>query len=83
MVAAIGTSLVILSVNAVAALASRAGLAQLDWPVVLPFALAAVLGTLAGKSFSDRLSSALLTRAFGVLLGLVGVFVAVESLSLL
>jgi uncharacterized membrane protein YfcA len=83
MVAAIGTSLVILSVNAVAALASRAGLAQLDWPVVLPFALAAVLGTLAGKSVSDRLSSAMLTRAFGVLLGLVGAFVAVESLSLL
>jgi hypothetical protein len=83
MIAAIGTSLLILSINAVAALASRAGLAGLDWPVVLPFALAAVLGTLAGKSVSDRLSSALLTRAFGVLLGLVGAFVAVECLGLL
>jgi uncharacterized membrane protein YfcA len=80
MTSAIGTSLVILAINAAAALASRAGLPGLDWPVVLPFAAAAVLGTLAGKGVSDRLSSAVLTRAFGVLLGLVGAFVAVENL---
>jgi uncharacterized membrane protein YfcA len=80
MTSAIGTSLVVLTINAVAALASRAGLAGLDWPVVLPFAVAAVLGTLAGKRISDRLPGHVLTRAFGVLLVLVGVFVAVENL---
>ncbi len=82
MTAAIGTSLLIIIINAAAALASRTGLATLDWPVVLPFAAAAVIGTLGGKLVSDRLSSAALTRAFGVLLLLVGVFVAVENLVL-
>jgi uncharacterized protein len=80
MTAAIGTSLLVIALNSAAALASRTGLAGLDWPVVLPFAAAAVIGTLTGKLVSDRLSNATLTRAFGVLLLLVGVFVAVESL---
>jgi uncharacterized protein len=80
--AAIGTSLLIIALNAAAALASRTGLAGIDWPVVLPFAAAAVLGTLAGKLVSDRLPGITLTRAFGVLLLLVGVFVAVENLVL-
>lgn len=76
---AIGTSLVIITVNAAASLISRAGDLELDWGVVGPFAGAAVVGTLAGKAVGDRLSGPLLTRAFAVLVGLVGLAVGVQS----
>jgi uncharacterized membrane protein YfcA len=53
--------------------------ADLDWAVLVPFTLAAVLGTFLGKRVADRLSGSTLRRAFAVLLILVGVAVAVES----
>jgi uncharacterized membrane protein YfcA len=80
MVLAIGTSLAIITFNAVASFVPRVAAADLDWAVLLPFTLAAVLGTILGKRVADRLSGATLRRAFAVLLILVGVAVAVESL---
>jgi uncharacterized membrane protein YfcA len=80
MVPAIGTSLAILTINAVASFVPRVATADLDWAVLLPFTLAAVLGTILGKRVADRLSGSALRRAFAVLLILVGVAVAVESL---
>jgi uncharacterized protein len=80
MAAAAGTSLVVIAINATASFASRAHMASFDWAIILPFAAAAIVGTLAGKRIADRLSGVTLTRGFGVLIGLVGVFVAVESL---
>jgi uncharacterized membrane protein YfcA len=80
MVLAIGTSLAIITINAVASFVPRVAVADLDWAVLLPFTLAAVLGTILGKRVGDRLSGSTLRRAFAVLLILVGVAVAVESL---
>lgn len=78
--AAIGTSLLIMVLNAAAALASRSGDLAVDWAVVVPFTLASVVGTLLGRRVADRLSGAALTRIFAVLLLLVGIFVGAESL---
>ena len=82
--AAIGTSLLIIVLNASAALASRFGDSAVDWAVdwavVVPFTLASVVGTLLGRRVADRLSGAALTRIFALLLLLVGIFVGVESL---
>ncbi|MHA6794058.1 sulfite exporter TauE/SafE family protein [Pseudonocardia bannensis] len=80
MTQAIGTSLLIISINAVASLASRAGVAEFDWGMVLPFSAAAIAGVFAGKLVSDRVAGATLARAFGVLLLAVGVFVGVQGL---
>lgn len=77
---AIGTSLLIIVLNSVSALAARVGDLHLDWTVVGPFAIAALVGTLVGKRVADALSSAVLTRAFAVMLVLVGGFVAFESI---
>jgi uncharacterized protein len=80
MSSAIGTSLLVIAVNSAASLASRAGVAEFDWAVIVPFSLAAIIGTFAGKRISDRLSGAALSRSFAVMLLAVGVFVAVRSL---
>ena len=77
---AVGTSLVIIVLNAASSLVSRIGAIDLDYRVVVPFTLAAVVGTLLGKRIAGRFSGAVLTRAFAVMLALVGIFVGVQSL---
>lgn len=80
MPAAIATSLLVITLNSVSSLVARAGDLQLDWGVVLPFTVVAILGALAGKLVADRLSSVALNRGFAVMLVVVGVFVGIESL---
>ncbi|MFF0205642.1 sulfite exporter TauE/SafE family protein [Streptomyces sp. NPDC005017] len=63
--AAVGTSLVVITVNALAALSMRAGTADgLDWAVIAPFAGAAVLGAWDGRRLSAKLSGPALQRVF-------------------
>jgi uncharacterized protein len=76
---AVGTSLLIIALNAVSSLVSRLGTPTFDWPVIIPFAVAAVLSSMAAKPLADRLSGTTLSRAFAVLLLAVGAFVAVQS----
>ena len=77
---AVGTSLVVISINSAGALLARAGTADVDWAVIVPFTLAAVAGSLGGKRVSDRVSETTLTRAFAVLLLVVAVHSATTSL---
>jgi uncharacterized membrane protein YfcA len=77
---AVATSLVVIAINSAGALLARAGTAQFDWAVVVPFTLAAVAGSLGGKKITDRVSGATLTRAFAVLLIGVAVYTATASL---
>ena len=53
---------------------------KVDWAVVVPFTLASVVATLLGRRVAGRLSGAVLTRTFAVLLLIIGIFVGVESL---
>ena len=75
---AVGTSLVIIAINSLGALASRLGHSQIPWQVVVPFTAAAVAGSLAGKRVADRVSTPALTRAFAVLLIAVACYAAVR-----
>jgi len=72
--AAVGTSLLVITVNSVAALALRAGTAEgLDWAVIGPFAGAAILGAWDGKRLAAKVSGQVLQRIFAlVLLGVAG-----------
>ncbi|RZT75443.1 hypothetical protein EV383_6183 [Pseudonocardia sediminis] len=79
MTVAIGTSLLIIAFNSVSSLASRVGDLHLDLRIIVPFTIAAIVGTLLGKKVTDRFSGAALSRAFAVMLVLVGLFVAAES----
>ncbi|MEU0519446.1 sulfite exporter TauE/SafE family protein [Streptosporangium sp. NPDC006007] len=79
MPAAVGTSLFVIAINSGASLAARAGQAHFDWGVIVPFTLAAVAGTVAGRRIADRLPAAILTRSFSILLLGVAVYVAAGS----
>lgn len=77
---AVGTSLMIIAVNSVSSLVARVGVAHFDWNVLVPFTLAAIIASVGGKRIADRLSGRALTRAFAVLLMLVGALVGAQSL---
>ncbi|WP_328869536.1 sulfite exporter TauE/SafE family protein [Streptomyces sp. NBC_00287] len=67
--AAVGTSLLVITVNAVAALTLRAGSIEgLDWALVAPFAGAAVLGAWDGRRLAAKVSGGALQRIFALAL---------------
>jgi uncharacterized membrane protein YfcA len=68
---AVGTSLLVITINSVVALAGRVGTTTVDWAVAAPFTIAALLGVSVGKSIADRLPTVTLVRWFvGLLVGL-------------
>ena len=77
---AVGTSLLVISLNSGVALLARGGHETFHWAVIVPFTLAAIAGSTAGKRVADRLSGASLTRAFAVLLLLVAAYVLTRAL---
>jgi uncharacterized membrane protein YfcA len=78
--AAVGTSLLVITVNSLAALAARAGAAEsLDWSVVAPFAGAAVLGAWDGKRLAAKVSGGGLQRIFACLLLAVAAFMLIDA----
>lgn len=77
---AIGTSLVVIAVNATIALAMRAGDLDFDWAVVLPFLVTVTIGVLVGTRVARRIHADKLTRGFAVMLLLVAVYTAASSL---
>lgn len=76
---AVGTSLVVITLNSGVSLAARVGSASIAWEVIAPFTAAAVVGSFAGKRVADRLPATTLTRAFAVLLVLVAGYVAARA----
>lgn len=79
---AVGTSLLVLTMNTASALTARVvteGL-HLDWPVLLPFTAAAVIGSFVGTRVGTRVPTTTLQRAFAVLLVGVSVYVGWRAL---
>ncbi len=76
---AIGTSLLIIAVNAAIALGARLGTATVDWSVTALFTLAALAGVLAGSRTADRLPASTMLRSFAALLVAVGAYTAARS----
>ncbi|PFG38987.1 hypothetical protein ATJ97_1480 [Georgenia soli] len=78
---AVGTSLVVITVNSASALASRLGQdVTLDWGLVGVFTAAAVAGSLLGARITSRVSPARLNLAFTVLLVAVAAYTAASSI---
>lgn len=76
---AVGTSLLVIALNAVVALLARAGTGGFEWDVIVPFTAAAVAASFAGTSVAARLPSHRLTQGFAVLLLLVAAYVGVRA----
>lgn len=76
---AIGTSLVVIVVNAAASLWVRTATSTFDWKVIIPVSVTAIIGTLLGKSASDSVSHTFLARTFAVLLVAIAIYTATTS----
>lgn len=77
MPAAVGTSLLVIVVNSLTALAARAGAGiDIDWPVILTFSVLGAVGSLLGAKVAQRVDADKLNLAFTILLVAVGAFVA-------
>ncbi len=76
---AIGTSLLIVILGASFALADRIGAGDVEWAVAIPFAVAAALGGLAGRSLADQAKNETLRRAFAGLIVAAAAYTAIRS----
>ncbi|MEF2526212.1 MULTISPECIES: sulfite exporter TauE/SafE family protein [Streptomyces] len=82
MQAAVGTSLLVISANSVASLATRgATTAGIDWALVGPFAGAAILAAWDGKRLAAKVTGTLLRRVFAVVLLAVAAFMLLDALT--
>lgn len=79
MPAAVGTSLVVIGINAATALLTRLAAATVDWGLVGPFAVAAVLGVLGGSAVARRVPARQLSGAFAVVLLAVAAVTAAQA----
>lgn len=80
--AAVGTSLLVVSANSLAALATRgATTAGIDWAVVGPFTGAAILGAWDGRRLAAKVTGVLLQRAFALVLLTVATFMLVDAVT--
>ena len=83
MASAVGTSLAVITLNSFTGFAKylrvldAQGL-DLDWPVLLAVAAVGIVGSFAGHRLGRRLPQATLRKAFGVLLVVMGIFIAVD-----
>jgi uncharacterized membrane protein YfcA len=82
MQAAVGTSLVVITVNYLASLATRLGaVVTLDWAVVGPFTAAAILGAWDGNRLAAKVSGSRLQQVFAAVLLAVATFMLADALT--
>ncbi|MFF4705017.1 sulfite exporter TauE/SafE family protein [Streptomyces sp. NPDC001288] len=79
---AVGTSLLVITVNSLAALVARTGTgAGLDWAMIGPFGGAAVLGAWDGRRLGARVSGDGLQKVFAGVLLTVAVFMLIDVIA--
>jgi uncharacterized membrane protein YfcA len=76
---AVGTSLLVIMVNSLVALSTRLHADTVEWGVVVPFVLAAMIGVAIGSRTADRVPADRLRRGFAWLLLAVATFSATRS----
>jgi uncharacterized membrane protein YfcA len=76
---AVGTSLLVIAINSVVALATRLQAGSIDWAVVVPFAAASIIGVVVGGRLAGRRDPSSLQRWFVGLLVVVATYTAVRS----
>ena len=77
---AVGTSLLVITMNSFAGLAGRLATVSLDWALVAAVTVAAVAGSLIGARLTTRMSEASLRRGFGYFVLIMAVVVLVQEL---
>lgn len=77
---AIGTSLVVIVINAAIALALRSGDLGFDWAIVGPFLVTVTVGVVVGTHIAQGIDADRLTRAFALMLGVVALYTAASTI---
>ncbi|WP_331767976.1 sulfite exporter TauE/SafE family protein [Embleya sp. NBC_00896] len=78
--AAVGTSLLVITVNSLAALAARAGTSTpVRWAVIAPFVGTAILGAWDGKRLAAKISGPALQRIFAIVLLVVAALMLADA----
>lgn len=80
MTEAVGTSLMVIIIASLVALADRLHGGAVDWAVIGPFAAAAVLGVLLGSALGERAPDVALVRWFAVLVVATALYTGGEAL---
>jgi uncharacterized protein len=78
---AIGTSLLVIAINAATALAARLGTTGIEWSVALPFTVAALAGVLAGSRVASRVDASALVRWFAAALVALSLYISTTALT--
>jgi uncharacterized membrane protein YfcA len=76
---AVGTSLMIIAMNAASGAAGYAGQVAVPWTTVLLFSVVAIIGSLAASRWSTRVPQAALKRAFGAFLIGLAILILVQN----
>jgi len=77
---AVGTSLIVITVNSLVALTSRLPGGSVEWSVILPFAAASLIGVFVGSRLAATRDPSFLQRWFVALLVVVAAYTAVDSI---
>lgn len=77
---AVGTSLLVITMNSFAALAGHAASVSIDWPLAIVLTTMAVVGSVLGARFASRVPQALLKRGFAWLVVVMAIFVLMQEL---
>ncbi|UQA94872.1 sulfite exporter TauE/SafE family protein [Streptomyces halobius] len=77
---AVGTSLLVILINCLTSLATRAGTGTLDWPLLTGLATCAAIGSYLGNRLTTRLPSQTLTTAFASLITILAVTMAAAAI---
>ena len=77
---AVGTSLIVITVNSLVALASRLPGGSVEWSVIVPFAAASLVGVFVGSRLAATRDPSFLQRWFVALLVVVAIYTAVDSI---
>jgi uncharacterized membrane protein YfcA len=80
--AAVGTSLLVITANSLASLATRSGTAaSLDWALIGPFIATAILGAWDGKRIAAKVAAPHLQRIFAMVLLAVAAFMLADAVT--
>jgi uncharacterized protein len=78
---AVGTSLLVIALNAATALAVRLGTTGVEWSVAVPFTVAALAGVLTGNRVADRVDAGLLVRWFAAVLVALSLYITTTAIA--
>lgn len=78
---AIGTSLIIITVNSLIGFLGDLHMV-VNWKLVLSFSCIAIIGMLLGIKISEKIEGAVLKKLFGIIVLIIGIFIIVKELFL-